>query len=322
MSIRVAKGQPTQQDVHVDAMLTNISVAYMQSQDMYIASKIFPIVGVSKQSDKYWVFTKNDWFRDEAKKRADSTESAGGGYNLSSDSYFCDVWAFHKDIGSQVKANADAGLDLERGAVQFVTQRLLLRQEIQWVSDFFTTSVWATDATPSNLWSDYTSSDPIEDIETAKETILSTTGFMPNTMVMGYQVFRKLKNHPDIVDRIKYTTSENVTPQLLARMLEIDNLYIAKAIKATNQEGATGAYAFTHGKHALLCYVNPSPGIMQPSAGYTFAWTGISGSLGATIGIDSFEIRKIKAMRYEGEVAFDNKVVGSDLGYFFNGAVA
>lgn len=318
----IRKAQPTQQDVHVDAMLTNISIAYMQSQDAFISSKVFPVVPVDKQSDKYYTFPKNDWFRDEAKKRADSTESAGGGYTLSSDSYFCDVWAFHKDVGSQTRANADQQINLERGAVQFVTQRLMIRQEIQWVSDFFTTSVWATDATPANLWSNYATSDPLEDVETAKETILSTTGFMPNTFVMGYQVYRKLKNHPDIIDRIKYTTAENVTPALLARMFEIDNLYISKSIKATNNEGETAAYAFTHGKHALLCYVNPSPGLMQPSAGYTFAWTGVSGALGATVGVDSFEMRKIKAVRYEAEMAFDNKVVASDLGYFFNGAVA
>ena len=318
----IRKAQPTVQDVHVDQMLTNISIAYAQSQDAFISSKVFPVVPVDKQSDKYYTFPKNDWFRDEAQKRADSTESAGGGYTLSSDSYYCDVWAFHKDVGSQTKANADQQINLERGAVQFVTQRLLLRQEIQWVSDYFTTSVWGTDYTPANLWSDYTSSDPIEDIETAKETVLSTTGFMPNTLVIGYQVFRKLKNHPDIIDRIKYTSSENVTPALLARMFEIDNLYISKSIKATNNEGETAAYAFTHGKHALLCYVNPSPGLMQPSAGYTFAWTGVSGTLGATVGVDSFDIRKIKATRYEAEMAFDNKVVASDLGYFFNGAVA
>jgi len=318
----IRKAQPTVQDVHVDAMLTNISIAYMQSQDAFISSKVFPVVPVDKQSDKYYTFPKNDWFRDEAKKRADSTESAGGGYTLSSDSYFCDVWAFHKDVGSQTRANADQQINLERGAVQFVTQRLLIRQEIQWVTDFFTTSKWGTDLTPSNLWSNYATSDPLEDVETAKETILSTTGFMPNTMVMGYQVYRKLKNHPDIIDRIKYTTAENVTPALLARMFEIDNLYISKSIKATNNEGETAAYAFTHGKHALLCYVNPSPGLMQPSAGYTFAWTGVSGALGATVGVDSFEMRKIKAVRYEAEMAFDNKVVASDLGYFFNGAVA
>jgi hypothetical protein len=316
----VRKAQPALQDVHIDQALTNLSIAYIQRQDVYIANKVFPNIPVDKQSDKYFIFSKNDWFRDEAQKRTDSTESAGSGFTLSTDSYFADVWAFHKDLGAQTAKNADAALRLETASVEFVTQRLLLRQEIQWVTDYFTTSVWATDSTPSNLWSNYLTSDPVADIETAKETILGSTGIMANTLVLGYQVYRYLKHHPNIRDLFKYTSSAAITEQLLAKVFEVDNLYVARAIKATNLEGATGAYSFTHGKHAWLGYVNPSPGEMQPSAGYTFVWDYAGTAAG--VGIDSFEIREKKTTRYEGEMAFDNKVTGTDLGYFFNGAVA
>jgi hypothetical protein len=70
--------QPTQNQVHVDAILTNISVAYFQQNQNFIATRVFPVVPVSKQSDKFFTYTKNDWFRDEAQRRADATESAGG----------------------------------------------------------------------------------------------------------------------------------------------------------------------------------------------------------------------------------------------------
>lgn len=318
-------GQPTQSSVHVDVPLTNLSTAYLQSQDAFIASKVFPIVPVQKQTDKFYTYTKNDWFRDEAQLRADATESAGSGYGLSTSTYSCDVYAMHKDIGYQTRANADSQINLDRDATEFVTQRLLLRQEIQFVTDFFTTSVWGTDSTPSNLWSDFTNSDPIEDIETGKETILSVTGQMPNTLVLGYQVYRKLKNHPDIIQRIQYTTAvtgRTVTPELLAAMFDVDRVLIARAIKATNNEGETAAYSFTHGKHALLAYVAPSPGLLTPSAGYMFSWQGVSDGLGANIGVRRIDMPTKRAERIEGEVAFDNKIVGADLGYFFSGAVA
>lgn len=318
--------QPTAQGVHaVDVPLTNISTAYIQSQDAFIASKVFPVVPVQKQTDKYYTYTKNDWFRDEAQLRADATESAGTGYGLSTGTYSCDVFAMHKDIGYQTRANADSQINLDRDATQLVTQRLLLKQEIQFVTDFFTTSVWGTDSTPSNLWSDFTNSDPIEDVENGKEAILSVTGQMPNTFVLGYQVFRKLKNHPDIIDRIKYTTGvtgNTVTEALLAQMFGVDRVLVARAIKATNNEGETAAYSFTHGKNALLCHVAPSPGLLTPSAGYTFSWQGVSDGLGANIGVRRIDIPLKRAERIEGEVAFDNRVIGSDLGYFFSGAVA
>jgi hypothetical protein len=323
--------QPSINQVHIDAILTNISVAYMQMAENFIADKVFPVVPVDKKSDKYFTYTKNDWFRDEAQRRADATESAGSGYSLSTASYSADVWAFHKDVGDQTKANADAPLNPLREASEFVTQRLLLRREVQFVSDYMTTGVWGKDYTgvagaPSTdefkQWSDYTNSDPIENVENGKAQILSTTGFEANTLVLGYDTFRKLRHHPDIVDRIKYTSSSVVTSDMLARMFEVDRVLVAKSIRATNNEGATGAYSFNVGKVAWLGHVAPNPGLLTPSAGYIFSWTGVSGGLGQTIGISQIRMDSLKADRVEAEVAFDNKVVASDLGVYFNTAVA
>jgi hypothetical protein len=323
--------QPSINSVHVDAILTNISVAYLQKQDNFIADKVFPVVAVDKKSDKYFTYTKNDWFRDEAQRRADGTESAGSGYNLSTGTYSADVWAFHKDVGDQTVANADAPLNPLREATEFVTHRLLLRKELQFVSDFFTTGVWATDVTgvassPSSgevvQWSAYASSDPINDIEAAKSVILSRTGMEANTLVLGYEVFRQLKNHPDLVDRIKYTSSQTITEDMLARMFDLDRVVVAKAVKATNNEGASEAYGFAYGKAALLCHVASAPGLLTPSAGYTFSWTGVSGGIGSTIGVSSFRMESLKAERVEAEMAFDNKVIGADLGYFWTTIVA
>jgi hypothetical protein len=314
--------QPTSSQVHVDAILTNISVAYMQNQNNFIASRVFPIVPVTKQSDKFFTYTKNDWFRDEAQRRADATESAGGGYNLSTDSYHADVYAFHKDIGDQTRANADSPINVDREAVEFVTSRLALKMETQFVSNYFTTSVWGTDSTPSNLWDNYATSDPLGDIETAKRTILSTTGFEPNTLVLGYDTFKALKNHPDLVDRIKYTSSQIITESLMASLFDVPRVFVAKAVKATNNEGATQAYSFTHGKHALLTYSAPSPGLLQPSGGYVMSWTGVSQGLGATVGTSRIRMEQFKADRVEAEIAFDMKVIGSDLGFFFNSCVS
>ena len=207
--------QPSINSVHVDAILTNISVAYLQNQDNFIADKVFPVIPVDKKSDKFFTYTKNDWFRDEAQRRAGGTESAGGGYGLSTGSYSADVFAFHKDVDDQTLYNADSPLNPLREATEFVTRRLMLRKEVQWNTDFFAASIWGNDyagvagapgASQVKQWSDYAASDPIDDIEDAKAGILSTTGMEANTLVLGYDVFRSLKNHPDIVDRIKYKT--------------------------------------------------------------------------------------------------------------------
>jgi hypothetical protein len=317
--------QPTNSDVHVDAILTNISVAYIQQQGAFIANRVFPAVPVEKQSDKYFTYTKGDWFRDEAALRAPATESVGSGYSLSTATYSTDVYAFHKDVDDQVRANADNPINPDRDATEFVTQRMLLRQEIDWNTSFFTTGVWDTDVvggTNFTKWSNYTSSDPIEDIEAGKSTILTSTGFMPNTLVLGYDAFRQLRNHPDIVDRIKYTSSEVPTEGVLARMFGVDRVLVARAIKNTAAEGAAVSMSTVHGKNAALYYVAPSPGLLTPSAGYQFGWRGVSDGMGQNIGITRFRIPELRADRIEAQMAWDYKVVASDLGYFFSSCVA
>lgn len=316
--------QPASQDVHIDEVLTDLAISYMQSQDVYIATKVFPIITVDKQSNKYIVWDKNDWFRDEAERRADATESVGSGYRFSQDSYFAHVYAIHKDVGSQARANADAWINLEQGAIRFVARKILLRQEIQFFTDFFTTGVWGTDYTlPANgQWGDALS-DPIEQIESIKESMLIATGFEPNTMVFGYRAFRRLARHPDIIARLSYNggtaVPSQVTPAMIGAMLGISRIHISKALKATNLEGETASYAMAAGNHAWIGYVSPTPSQEDPSAGYIFAWDYAGYS--EVVNVDSFEIRKIKAVRYEAEAAWGAKITAPDLGVFMPNVV-
>jgi hypothetical protein len=317
--------QPTSSDSHVDAILTNISVAFIQNRDNFIANRVFPSLPVEKQSDKYFVYTKGDWFRDEAAVRAPATESAGGGYTLSTSTYSADVWAYHKDVDDQVRANADTPLAPDRDATEFITQRMLLRKEIDWTSNFFATSIWTTDKTGGTdftKWSTYASSDPIEDVEAGKATILASTGMLPNTLVLGYDAYRQLRNHPDIIDRVKYTSSNTVDTETIARLLGLERVLVSRAVKNTANEGATVSMSSIAGKNALLCYVSPSAGILTPTAGYSFEWRGVSDGLGQTIGISRFRMPELRADRIESQQAWDYKVISADLGYFFASCVA
>jgi uncharacterized membrane protein len=326
--------QPTPGDVHVSAALTDISVAYMQTSDVYIADKVFPVVPVVHQADKYYIFSKADFFRDEAQKRADATESAGGGFNLTTDAYSADVWAFHKDIGDQVRANADPGLDIEVASSEFCTQRLLIRRDRLFVANYLNTGIWATDVTgvassPTGSqtiqWNDDTNSDPITDIANAKVAMLLSTGMEPNKLTMSYPVYQVLIKHPLVVDRIKYTsmpTARSVTRALLAEMFDIGEVIVSKAVYNAAQEGVATNMSWIMGKNALLSYSPPSPGLMIPSAGYIFGWQGYTGLNDIGIRTSSWYEQKIKATRVETEMSFDMHVTGTDLGYFFSAIVA
>ena len=52
--------QPTASDVHVNMPLTNISVAWMQNQQEFIADRVFPTVPVKHRSDRYYVYDRDN----------------------------------------------------------------------------------------------------------------------------------------------------------------------------------------------------------------------------------------------------------------------
>ena len=321
--------QPTLSDVHVDRALTDLSVRYSQSASSFIANTVFPTIRSRYKSDLYYTYDRSYWFRTDAQLRGPASESAGSGYEIGTDTYNTKVVAVHKDLDDQSKSNADSPLTLDRDATDFVTQHLLQYQEQDWVTQHFTTGIWGTDVvggTDFTAWDDYASSDPIRDMRSAVLAMAKTTALKPNTLVLGPEVWDKLQDHPDYLDRIKGGATTG-TPaiyntNLLASMIGIDKVVIPMAVKNTAAEGETAAYDFHFGKHALLMHVASSPGLNTPTAGYTFRWTGLFGTGGNGIRVKRFRMEHIASDRIEGETAYDHKVVAPELGYFWSGAVA
>ena len=95
-----------------------------------------------------------------------------------------------------------------------------------------------------------------------------------------------------------------------------------QAIENTAAEGASNSHAFIGGKKALLAFSAPSPGLQVPTAGYTFSWNGFLGA-GAQGGrIKKFRMEHLESDRVEIQMAFDQKLVSADLGYFWDTIVA
>jgi hypothetical protein len=324
---------PTMQNAHIDRALTNFSVAYMQDATKFIADKVFPIIPVTRQSDVYYTYNKGDFMRDEARERGAATESAGGDYGVeSSNPYYCKKHAFHKDVTPEERANYDSPLNADQDATDFVTSKMLIRREIIWASKFFTTGVWGTEisgvaSNPSTgqviTW-DQATSTPIKDITDQAVKMSENTGYKPNTLVLSPYVFYALKNHEDILDRIKYTQKGIVTTDLLAQLFEVDNVYVAWGVVNTAAKNTSDNISFIFGKNALLCYSNPRPALKQPSAGYIFSWSGLegAGSFGNRIIRLPMDQLGLGTERIEGEIAFDAKKICGDLGCFFKNIVA
>ncbi|RLE25526.1 MAG: hypothetical protein DRJ50_02800 [Actinobacteria bacterium] len=324
---------PSRGDVHVNRPLGNISVAFAQEEEGFIADDAFPVVPVLKRSDRYFLYERGEFNRDEMTKRAPGTESAGGTYNIdNTPSYLCESFAFHRDIPDEIRDNADEPLNLDRDATEYLTTKFLIRKEKLWAATFFATTIWTNEdtgvsGTPSagefQRW-DEAASTPIEDIRAARTSTKLSGGLRPNKLVVGAQTYDSLLDHPDIVGRLDRGQTSGpaiANKDAMAAIFELDQILIMDAIENTALEGATESNAFIGGKHALLLYAAPSPGIMTATAGYTFSWTGRFGASALSSRIKRFRMEHLESDRVEIDAAFDHKLVSADLGYFFLTAV-
>ncbi len=315
---------PLQSDLHVDKMLTNMSIGY--SNPAYIADSIFPILAVAKQSDIVPKYDQSHWFRDGAQLRLPRTKSVGGGWSIDkTDTYFCPRYSFRDEISDEERANADAPFsNLEADAVDFVSDKTAMRREIAFATGFFKTGVWTdeTGGSTFTVWSDYGGSSPLTDSTTAMDNVEARIGREPNKLVIGKQAWNILKWHPDLVDTVKYTQRGVISTDLAASLLGVQDLLIGRAIYTTDPEGTAEAsvtYTRIWGKNALYIYTPPSASLKQPAAGYTFVWAVVNGA-----------IQYIKRMRdeerevdiIESNSYFAQKVTAARAGEFLSGVVA
>jgi len=332
----------TPSQVHLDAPLTNLTLAYLQSTENFIADKVFPIVDVSKQSDKYFIYNRAEFNRSGNRKAlAPRTRPERVGMTLSNSNYFADVFGLATDFDAQTLANEDAALETRAMGAQMLLHNMLIDREKDFVTNFFSDNVWGTNwdgvasggegATATVNWDDYTNSQPIVDVRRLSTAIqLKSGGFKPNTMVMSKSVYDVLMDHPDILARINGGATVNnpamVSKAKIAEMFEVERLFVMESVENTAAEGATEANAFIGSDAVLLCYTPSSAGLRTPAAGLTYAWNSLPGvsNLGLTVESYSGDFLRVEGIEEEIHVkmAYDMKIVGADLGGFINSAIA
>lgn len=313
--------QPGARDVHVDTLLTNISVAY--KNDEYIADKIFPIVYVEKQSDLIASYNKGDWLRAVMQPYIPGTKGARSGYSVdTSKTYFCKGWKLGKEIPDDVLNNADQPFNMFADASSWLREQGSLRWELEFTANFFAGSKGWQDKTGGTdfvKWSNYAGSNPIVDLRLFSDLVRQKTGRKLNKWVYSKKVWDVLVDHPLIVDRLKYTSKDSITPDMLARLVGYEDTLIGSAINVTTGEGdTTTTVAEIWGNNALGLFVPPRPSLMTPAGGYIFIWRPITNT--------PFFFRRVRVEEEEKTVQeiksfFDMKQIDGDSGVFLSTAI-
>lgn len=329
--------QPTAAQLHVDRWLTDMAIAWAQDEANFVADRVFPPVPVVHESDYYLIYEKGSFYRtNQMRPRPLGGRPPATGYETTQGSYRCVEWALEHKIDDRERANADQPADPDVSGTELLMEQHLIQRETLWCTSFFQTGVWGTDWTgvassPSGnqfiQW-DQDGSDPIQFIRGRRNDIAGKTGFRPNKAVFGAIAFEAFINHPDVVDRVKYTQQASdvarTEEQIVAALLKLDEVLIPYGVSNTANEGQNDNIGFIASPTSvLLCYAAPAPSIKKPSGGYTFAYTGlipgVSNAFGGVIERGREELAHTDVLQIR--ASYDQRIVASELGEMFQTVV-
>lgn len=302
---------------HIDVPLSNLVIAAFQGTEDFVGPRLFPIVPVDKQSDKYYIIDPDSWLRIPDTKRSPKTRPNRINWKVSSDSYFADNWALAGENALEDLANADAALRLRENTTRVVTEGLLrdLEDRIARLVTSVSNVGSGVLLIGANKWNDFVSSDPIADVTTAHAFIRQKTGVVANTLVIDEDTYQIVRRHPVLLDLYKHTAGGLITDEQLRAVFQVDQVWRARGIKNNAVEAATASMTNIWGNAALLARVQPGIAPQTITFGLGFRWTpeGFPGPMAVERYNDPDPGKKseiVQAAYYQ-----DEKVVAKDLAY-------
>lgn len=294
----------------VDPVLTNIARGFTNSA--HIATKLFPVVSVNKEGGKIPQFTKEAFkiYNTERAIRAKSNRISPE----NRDEIDFVLTEHDLEYPMDYREQEEDILPLRLHATNVVTDGISLRLEKLAADIVQNLSTYPTGNKVTLAAADQftnTSSDPFVVFDTAKEAVRAKIAQRPNVCILGASAYNALKNHPGVLDRIKYTQTAVMTPGLLKTLLDFDELYVGDSVYATD----AGVFTDIWGDNVIIAYVpkaNPDipRSFYEPAFGYTLRKKN-------NPVVDSYtEGGKVEIIRNTD--LFVPKVVGPDAGYLIN----
>jgi len=268
--------------IYIPQALTNMSQQYRNPDDAFIQDIVAPVLMVERKTGKYAYYTKSNLRKPTNSLRTGKQRTAEIDMNVEWKNY--STLAEHalkggleKDVLEQYLNPLDPMFDMTRQ----VMDSMQLEREINLATTLSNTSVVTQYAAPSTQWNASTGAgSPFIDIVTGVNSMLVNGLRTPNTIFMGWQVWSQLANHPDLLDRVKYSQLGMLTPELFANLVskasntEISRVVIGKAVYDSSTEQVpppgTTSNAFIWGKNLWLAYCTQNPSLREVNGMYTY----------------------------------------------------
>ena len=260
----------------MNPVLTAIAQGYKQLD--FVGGKLFPTIPVGLRAGQIISFGREDFMLYNM-QRAPGENTKRIAYGYSSGNFSLVDYSLEGQLPIEIYQEAQASengfsIDLAALTINKTQDVMALRLEKAQAdlardpANYGASNKITLSGT--SQWSDYSgTSNPITVIETAKEAIRQQTGKRPNVLIMGPQVMAKLRAHPVIVDRMKYTGRDIATVEILASLFGVREVVVGEGI-FSNDAGT--AFTDIWGKDVVLAYTETSSLAQMgtPSFGYNY----------------------------------------------------
>lgn len=275
-----------------------------------------------KQSDRYYIYdSERESIRATDDLRAPGSLAGEVDYTLSTDSYYCNDHALASAVADEERENADPIIQPDIDRTEFLTERILLNQESA-IEDLLRNSSDISEKllAPGAEWND-AGSDPVADVQEARLAVFSQCQRRANVMVLPYNVFETVRNHPAIVDRIKYSTQGILTPELLAQVFDVDRVLVPRCFINNAAKGQAASVSPLWGSNAYLMHVAERPGLKQVTLAGTFVWNGMPGSADGLV-VERWRDHGRKADMIRVQKYYDIKLIAPGAGFRISNTLA
>lgn len=319
--------------------LSNMAMAYYQSDDKAFAKTIFPICPVSLSSDNYYIFDKEDLLRDNWQRKPPYGKVNTAVLSEHTESYACVVDQMIMGIDrirqtDLTRRQGPATRDPRMQRTRTMASQANIHQDVLFAKTFLRKGVWGNEkagvdstALAAGQFIKFSNgnSDPIALIDESATEMEENTGRRPNRLALGVNVYNKLKLHPGILERVKYGGSTlnpaHVTVNVLAQLFGIDRITVQRSIMNKAKLGQKADMGYIGDPNGfLLAYATDTPSIDEPSAGYIFTWDMLGD--GNLMPVLNYEGESGTHSEFvEGLMASDMKKTADDLAMYFADAV-
>lgn len=258
--------------------LADFSIRFSNDLTDYVAQKLFTPQIVGTMTGEFYQYGKDN-LRLESLDAPSGSEAKSGEYTAFKNTFTCKEKAWKGLVLGRDARNFDKPVsDLNQEQAQVNMDKLMIELEDAAHTKATTAANYPAALVETlagtDVWTD-AGSDPIAKVKASRETARLRCGKYPNKMFLSALGATHLSNNVKIRDIVKYTHGGPIPMEMIARLMDLDEICVSKAVKNTGTEGAADSLASVWDDDAVLAYVDPRPSLKSMTYGKMFLWNNI-----------------------------------------------